>query len=60
MTCSGYSRTRYEESKCWIYYPVLKKTASNWKASTKQKKTQANIATVKNTWSEDELFLTKE
>jgi hypothetical protein len=38
VTCSGYGRTRCEESKCWICHPVLKKAASNWKASTKQKK----------------------
>jgi predicted Fe-S protein YdhL (DUF1289 family) len=59
MTCSGCGRTRYEESKYWIYYPALKKAASNRKASIKQK-TQAIIATSKNTWSEDELFLVKE
>jgi hypothetical protein len=37
MTYSGCGRTRYEESKCWICYPVLKKAALNRKASTKQK-----------------------
>jgi hypothetical protein len=60
MTYSGCGRTRYEESKCWICHPALKKAALNWKASTKQKKTQAIIATTKNSWSDDELFLTKE
>jgi hypothetical protein len=59
MTCSGCGGTGYEESKCWTCHPALKKAVSNWKASTKQK-TQANIATRKNTWSEDELFLAKE
>jgi hypothetical protein len=59
LTCSGCSRTGYEEPKCWTCHPVLKKAASNWKASTKQK-IQANVATAKNTWSEDELFLAKE
>jgi hypothetical protein len=48
MTYSGCSRTRYEESKCWICYPALKKAASNRKASIKEK-TQAIIATAKNT-----------
>jgi hypothetical protein len=37
VTYSGYSRTRYEESKCWICHPALKKAALNRKASTKQK-----------------------
>jgi predicted transposase YbfD/YdcC len=60
VTCSGCGRIGYEESKCWICHPALKKAAPNWKASTKQKKTQANVATAKNTWSEDELFLTRE
>jgi hypothetical protein len=60
VTCLGYGRTRYEESRCWIFHQALKKAASNWKASTKQKKTQANIATAKDSWSEDELFLAKE
>jgi hypothetical protein len=59
VTYSGCSRTRYEESKCWICDPALKKAALNRKASTKQK-TQAIIATAKNTWSDDELFLAKE
>jgi hypothetical protein len=38
VTYSGCGRPGYEESKCWICHPVLKKAASNWKASTKQKK----------------------
>jgi hypothetical protein len=59
VTCSGCGRTGYEESKCWICHPALKKAASNRKASTKQK-TQAIVATAKNTWSDDELFLAKE
>jgi hypothetical protein len=59
VTCSGCGRAAYGESKCWICHPALKKAASNWKASTKQK-TQANIATAKNTWCEDELFIAKE
>jgi hypothetical protein len=49
VTCSGCGRTGYEESKCWICHPALKKAASNWKAPTKQKKSQANVATAKNT-----------
>jgi hypothetical protein len=60
VTCSGCGRTGYEEFKCWTCHPALKKAAPNWKAFTKQKKTHANVATARNTWSEDQLFLAKQ